>query len=265
MSEPDPWSRIRRFTPARVALGRAGAALPTREVLRFGLAHAQARDAVHAAVDIAALEAGLAAQGSPTFRVESAAPDRVTYLARPDLGRRLSERAREALSGETWPGCDLAIVLADGLSATAIDRHAVALVATLLPRLAVDPRRSALPIVLATQARVALGDEIGQIVRARLVLVLIGERPGLSAPDGIGAYLTLDPKPGRHDAERNCVSNIRPEGLPLDLAAAKIAWLVGQALHRGITGVALKDESDALLLDGAAQTATGALIAGAGS
>lgn len=248
MSSPDPWSRVRLFTPARVALGRAGAALPTEEVLRFGLAHAQARDAVHASVDLEALAAGIASLGLAALRVESAAPDRAVYLARPDLGRRLSDRSRGLLADVAPAGTDLAIVVADGLSATAIDRHAAALLGRLLPRLAAAGLRSP-AVALASQARVALGDEIGERLGARLVLVLIGERPGLSAPDGIGAYLTLAPKPGRTDAERNCVSNIRPEGLPFEAAASKIAWLAGQALRRGLTGVGLKDESDALLMD----------------
>ena len=242
---------MRRFTPARVALGRAGHALPTAEVLRFALAHARARDAVHAVLDLDVVERGMTGLGLAVQRVESAAPDRVTYLARPNLGRRLSDRSRSALDELNAGRHELAIVVADGLSSIAVARNAVPLLAALTPWLeAAGIERPAL--ILATQARVALGDEIGERLGARMVLMLIGERPGLSAPDGLGAYLTFAPRRGRTDAERNCVSNIRPEGLPIELAAFKIAWLIGEALRRELTGVALKDESDGPLVDGRA-------------
>jgi len=242
----DPWTALRRFTPARLALGRAGASLPTREVLRFAAAHAQARDAVHAPFDAAAVARRIEALGLRTLDVASACPDRDTYLRRPDLGRRLSDESGDRLAAEAPSRPDLAIVVADGLSATAVSAHAGPLIGALLARL--KPRPSLAPVAVARQARVALGDAIGAALGARSVLVLIGERPGLSSPDSLGAYLTFDPRPGRTDAERNCVSNIRPEGLAYDAAARKLAWLVAEAFRRRLTGVALKDESDGALL-----------------
>ena len=246
-----PWAHVRRFTPARVALGRTGSALPTREVLQFALAHAQARDAVHVALDAARLATDIGAAGFATFAVESAAPDRATYLARPDLGRRLSDQARLRLEGLGSPGFDVVFVVADGLSAPAVNAHAAPCLAALVPWIAASGLSFG-PVVLATQARVALGDATGAILRAGIVVVLIGERPGLSAPDSLGAYLTFAPQIGRRDAERNCISNIRPAGLGYSLAAFKLAWLIEQALARSITGIALKDDSDALLVDGSA-------------
>ena len=245
---PD-WSRLRRLTPARVAIGRAGHGVPTREALRFALAHAQARDAVHVALDLDRLEAEIRREGFASLRVHSAAPDRDTYLARPDLGRRLAASSRERLRDLGVPKIDLALVVADGLSAPAVASHVAPCLAALKPLLT----RAGLatgPVVLASQARVALGDEIGGLLRSRAVLVLIGERPGLSAPDSLGAYLTFGPRPGLTDADRNCVSNIRPAGLSYGQAASRLAWLVDQALRRSLTGVNLKDESDAALLEG---------------
>ena len=238
---PDPWTHLAGLTPARLALGRSGASLPTREVLKLGLAHAQARDAVHAAMAGDRLAADLAVLGHASLNVESAAPDRATYLRRPDFGRRLSARSRALLSEARSSGADVAIVVADGLSASAVDLNAAAVIAALLPRLAA---RSLAPIVLAHQARVALGDEVGTLLGARLVVMLIGERPGLSAADSLGAYLTFAPRVGLTDAARNCVSNIRAGGLVPAAAAAKIAWLVDQAFALSLTGVALKDGSD---------------------
>jgi ethanolamine ammonia-lyase small subunit len=268
MTSPDPWSELRRHTAARIALGRAGASLPTAEWLRFALAHAQARDAVHLPFDDEALAQALAGHGFQTLRLESAAADRATYLRRPDLGRRLAEADRARLqalaagaaaaapagsstdgaehAGAAGPGPDLAIVVGDGLSARAVHEQAAPLLAALLPRLAAQGLTLA-PLVIAQQARVALGDDVGAALGARAVLVLIGERPGLSSPDSLGAYLTWAPRPGRSDAERNCVSNIRPAGLPHAEAARKIAWLLGAARRLGATGVALKDESDGTL------------------
>lgn len=244
-AEPGPadlLAALRRFTPARIGLGRAGAGLPTREVLAFGLAHARARDAVHAALDAPSLEAALRALGLRPAVVRSAAPDRATYLARPDLGRALDPGDVARLAPPAGPPPALAVVVADGLSARAAQRHAGPLLAALFDR---SPARWAgAPAVIALQGRVAIGDAIGARLGARLVLMLIGERPGLSAPDSLGAYLTFAPRPGRTDAERNCVSNVRPEGLPYPEAARRIDWLAAAALARGGTGVALKDESD---------------------
>jgi ethanolamine ammonia-lyase small subunit len=246
MTADDPWTILRRFTPARLALGRAGASLPTREVLRFALAHAKARDAVHAYFPAAEIARLIEALGLRSIEVASAAPDRATFLRRPDLGRRLSEESHARLAAEPVSRPDLAVVIADGLSATAVGAHAVPLVAGLLK--AMRPRLSLAPVAVASQARVALGDEVGAALGARSVLVLIGERPGLSSPDSLGAYLTFDPRSGRTDAERNCVSNIRPEGLAYPVAAGKLAWLISEAFRRRLTGVALKDESDGALL-----------------
>jgi ethanolamine ammonia-lyase small subunit len=244
--QPDRWHALAAFTPARIALGRTGGSLPTDQVLAFALAHAQARDAVHAALDAAPVAAAVAALGFATVQVESAAPDRASYLRRPDWGRLLSARSRAALSAAP---CDLAFVIADGLSATAVHRHAVPLLAALQPWIA-QAGWTVGPVAIAHQARVALGDEVGARIGARLMVLLIGERPGLSSPDSLGAYLTYAPQPGRTDAERNCVSNIRPEGLSYDLAAFKLAWLARHALHHALTGVALKDTSVPLLPPG---------------
>jgi ethanolamine ammonia-lyase small subunit len=241
MAAPDPWSTLRGFTSARIALGRAGASLPTAEWLRFAQAHALARDAVHEALDAGHLLEGLRAAAFETERVDSAAPDRATYLRRPDLGRRLSPASAARLRSETKPG--LAVVLADGLSARATQTHALPLLLALRPRLEAQGQAIG-TVAVATQARVALGDDVGQRLNAAAVLVLIGERPGLSSPDSLGAYLTWAPRVGRSDAERNCVSNIRPEGLSVEAAAHKIAWLLHAARALGATGVALKDRSD---------------------
>ncbi len=215
-------------------------------MLGFALAHAQARDAVHAALDEAAVAAAVQALGFAAVQVESAAPDRASYLRRPDWGRVLSARSRAVLARDP---CDLAIVVADGLSATAVHRHAVKLLAALQPAIA-RHGWSVGPVAIARQARVALGDEVGALLGARLVVLLVGERPGLSAPDSLGVYLTYAPAPGRRDAERNCISNIRAEGLSIGLAAFKTAWLVREALLRQLTGVALKDASAPVLEGG---------------
>ncbi|WP_333671656.1 ethanolamine ammonia-lyase subunit EutC [Elioraea tepidiphila] len=234
----EPLARLRRFTTARVALGRAGNALPTAAHLDFVEAHAMARDAVHAVLDVDALAAELAALGLPVTAVRSRAPDRHTYLVRPDLGRTLDAAAAARL---TRSDPALALVIADGLSATAVQRHTAPFLAEALPRLA-RIGVAAGPAVIASQARVALGDAIGARLGAEAVAVLIGERPGLSAPDSLGLYLTWNPRPGRTDAERNCISNIRPAGQPYAAAADTLAWLVGEMRRRRLTGVALKDE-----------------------
>jgi ethanolamine ammonia-lyase small subunit len=247
---PDPWDALRRHTPARIALGRSGGSLPTAEVLRFGAAHARARDAVHLPLDSAALARELADAGWPPMQVASQAATRQDYLRRPDWGRRLRpEHAAQLRAAATGP-VDLVLVLGDGLSALAVQRHALAVVHALHLALHADGAAppSWGPLVLATQARVALADEVGAALQARVALILLGERPGLSAADSLGAYLTWQPQPGRTDAERNCVSNIRPEGLAPALAGARIAWLLRQALRRRLSGVALKDDSATELL-----------------
>ena len=231
-----PFRALRALTPARLGLGRAGSGVPTAELLGFGLAHARARDAVHRALDVETVAAGLRALGLSPAVVHSAAPDRETYLRRPDLGRRLAD-------GEVIPKCghDIGLVVADGLSALAVERHAVPLISALI---ALAPQRWAgVGCAVALQGRVALGDGIGAAMGAKLVVVLIGERPGLSSPDSLGAYLTWAPRVGRVDAERNCVSNIRPQGLGYEAAARRVDWLAAAGLARGLTGVGLRDES----------------------
>ena len=246
---PNPWQDWRQATPARLALGRAGSGMPTDETLRFGWAHALARDAIHAALDVDALATQLGEDGWTVARARSRAADRTSYLRRPDLGRQLDPQDAEALRAlPRDAACDLAVVIGDGLSSLAIERQARPLLQALKPLLPGDLVLA--PVVIATQARVALADEVGEIFGARLAVILIGERPGLSSPDSLGIYLTHAPRRGGNDAERNCISNVRPEGLAPALAAAKLAWLVREALRRGLTGVDLKDESDLAVLDG---------------
>ena len=233
------FARLRAATPARIGLGRSGVSIATRDHLAFELAHAQARDAVHDALDVEALARGLRALSPDVVRVTSEAADRETYLSRPDLGRRL-DVSRERLA-DCARGCDIAFVVADGLSARAVATHAVPVLSTLLP-ICVGQGLTVGPLVIVEQGRVAIGDEIGAMLDARIVCVLIGERPGLSSPDSLGIYLTLAPAPGRTDAERNCISNIRADGMSYDEAAGRCAWLIAEALRRGVTGVALKDD-----------------------
>jgi ethanolamine ammonia-lyase small subunit len=234
----NPLSKLRSLTPARIGIGRAGSGLPTAELLGFGLAHARARDAVHAQLDVEGVASAFRSMNLPVQIVASQAPDRATYLRRPDLGRRLSNEMQLNKTPK-----QIAVAVVDGLSALAVERHAVPLIRALV---ALAPQRWAgAPTVVALQGRVALGDEIGERLGAQLVVVLIGERPGLSSPDSLGAYLTYAPRVGRTDAERNCVSNIRPQGLGYEAAARRIDWLAAAALARGLTGVALKDESAA--------------------
>nr|WP_295825485.1 ethanolamine ammonia-lyase subunit EutC [uncultured Azospirillum sp.] len=237
-TQKDPWARFRSATRARIALGRSGDALPTKALLEFQLAHARARDAVHSAVDFDRLAADL----SPleTIRVHSAASDRPTYLRRPDLGRRLDPASAAALPAGEW---DLLFVIADGLSAAAVQVNAAPLVHACVARLG---HLRIGPVVLAGQARVALGDEVAAAMGARLVALLVGERPGLSAAESLGAYLTWDPKPGRADSERNCISNIHADGLSIQTAADKLCWLATEAARLKLTGVALKEDAPSL-------------------
>jgi ethanolamine ammonia-lyase small subunit len=229
------WQRFKGVTQARIALGRAGDALPTQRLLEFSYAHAQARDAVSAGVDFAALAADL--KPCESLAVRSAAPDRPTYLRRPDLGRRLSPESVACLPSGPY---DAVFVIADGLSASAITSHAVPMFKAALALLA-DWHVG--PVILAEQARVALGDEIGERMHAQMVIVCIGERPGLSVPNSLGVYLTYDPRVGRPDSERNCLSNIHADGLSYPTAAAKLAWLMTQARSLRLTGVALKEDA----------------------
>lgn len=241
-----PWAVLKTFTDARVAQGRAGTSLPTRELLAFTQAHAAARDAVQGAADFAGLRATLGGRGEEVLEVRSRAPDRATYLRRPDLGRALHPESRAALEAVRSPvppdiAPDIAIVIADGLSAGALAQVPDVLGA-LLPALR-GAGFTLAPLVFASQARVALGDHVALALGARLVLVLIGERPGLSSPDSLSAYLTFSPQPLTPDSARNCVSNIRPAGLEARVAAWRLLHLISGALRRGLSGVALKDES----------------------
>lgn len=240
----DPWDALRRMTAARIALGRAGGSLPTREWLDFKAAHAAARDAVHFEFDAEALAGQLRVLSRDVIVVDTAAVDRRTYLERPDLGRQLSDRSRAALSAQRpAKPHDLAIIVSDGLSAIAAQRHAAPLLEELVPRLREETESWSLaPIVVARFGRVALQDEIGELLGAGMALILLGERPGLGSPDSLGAYLIHHPRIGNTDANRNCVSNIRPDGLSYMAAADTLAYLLGEARRRKISGVQLKDE-----------------------
>jgi len=245
----DPWANLRQLTAARIALGRAGGSLPTAPQLEFQLAHARARDAVQLVFDAEGTQRRLQESGRTVQRVHSEAESRSVYLRRPDLGRRLDDPSRSALAkfaaGE-GRGFDAAFVVADGLSPLAIHRHAVAVLDLIWQALTQAGWRLA-PVVVAEQSRVALGDEIGALLGAEQVAMLIGERPGLSAADSLGIYLTYAPRPGRTDAERNCISNIRPAGLRYEEAARALVQLMTRARRLRLTGVGLKDESDGVL------------------
>ncbi len=256
----NPWLALRQFTGARIALGRAGVSQPTQPHLAFQLDHARARDAVHLALDASPLAGQLDLLGvsnnpipntrSRCLTLHSAAPDRLTYLQRPDLGRRLDEASQTLLRATVDPAkpassrpYDVALVVVDGLSALAIEHNAAPFLRTLLPLLAAQ-HWSVAPICIALQGRVAIGDEVGELLGAKSVVVLIGERPGLSSPDSMGLYMTWMPQVGLTDASRNCISNVRPAGLSLDVAAHKLHGLLLQAHQRQLSGVALKDQAD---------------------
>jgi ethanolamine ammonia-lyase small subunit len=254
----DPWQQLRRLTTARIALGRAGGSLPTSELLEFRLAHARARDAVHAPFDAAALAARLRSLETEVICLESAAKTQADFLRRPDLGRKLAESSRARLAahradqGSSQP--DLAIIVSDGLSSLAATEHVPPLLATLVPMLR-QSHRTLAPLIVVTHGRVALQDEIGELLRARLSLMLLGERPGLGAADSLGAYFTYAPRLGLRDAARNCVSNIRAAGLSPSDAAQKLFYLITQSFRRGLSGVDLKDETPALEAERTGQAA----------
>ena len=244
----DPWTQLKGFTRARIALGRVGSSLPTKEVLDFGLAHAMARDAVHLALDTEALQLALEGQGNQVVQVQSKAVDRASYLLRPDYGRKLDDASVAQLEDmKSASGIDFLVVVGDGLSSLAVERHVQPLLAEIRKVTPVEWTTG--PVVIASQARVAIADEIGEIMGARMVVMLIGERPGLSSPDSLGIYLTYNPKAGLSDADRNCISNVRPEGLNYAAAAKKMMWLAKESMRLKVSGVALKDESDVLELD----------------
>jgi ethanolamine ammonia-lyase small subunit len=233
--------KLRAYTNARVGLRRAGTSLATSELLDMALCLAEARDAVHAGLSVVSLRAQVTERRLQALSVRSAAHDRAEYLRRPDLGRQLSSASRALLEqARPEPGA-LLIIIADGLSAIAVERHAMPVLDSLLPLLGEGWQIG--PVVIAEQARVAIGDEIGQLLKATVTLLVIGERPGLSSPDSLGAYITWAPRVGRTDADRNCISNIRPEGLDYAPAAGKIAGYLNEARRLQLSGVALKEDA----------------------
>jgi ethanolamine ammonia-lyase small subunit len=242
----NPWSKLRQYTPARIALGRSGTSLPTKPHLEFQMAHARARNAVHHELDVAKLKDSLDGRGLEVLLVHSAAGDRPVYLQRPDKGRRLDAEGGAALAARPKPGkpYDVVFVIGDGLSALAIEENATAFLDIMLPKLK-EHGWSVAPIVIVKEARVAAGDEVGELLGAQMVVVLIGERPGLSSPDSMGIYLTFGPRVGMTDESRNCISNVRREGLSYAGAAHKLGYLMTEARSRQLSGVNLKDEADA--------------------
>ncbi|KDD70757.1 ethanolamine ammonia-lyase small subunit [Pseudomonas mandelii PD30] len=247
----NPLLELRRLTPARIALGRTGTSMPTSAQLDFQYAHAQARDAVHLPFDHAGLSSQLAERGRASLLLHSAATDRNSYLQRPDLGRKLSDESAQALRDYALAnpgGVDLAIVVADGLSALAVHRHTLPFLARIEEQI-VNDGWSVSPVILVEQGRVAVADEIGELVGARMVVILIGERPGLSSPDSLGLYFTYNPKVGLTDAYRNCISNVRLEGLSYGMAAHRLLYLMREACRRQLSGVNLKDEAQVLTLE----------------
>ncbi len=244
---PNPWSLLRRYTSARIALGRSGISLPTKPHLEFQLAHARARNAVHHQLNIQALQEVLQSRGYETMALCSSASSRPVYLQRPDKGRRLDPDSRASLERRPRPSkpYDVVFVIGDGLSALAIEENAAAFLDVMLPTLARSEWKVA-PLVIVEQARVAVGDEVGELLDAEMVVVLIGERPGLSSPDSMGIYMTLKPRCGLTDESRNCISNVRPDGLSYEGAAHKLHYLMSEARRRGMSGVHLKDEAESL-------------------
>lgn len=241
--EQDPWHGLRKFTNARIALGRTGVSIPTKENLQFKIAHAFARDAVFAVMDVGALQDGLE-ELHPFMSLHSQAADRHQYVQRPDLGRKLNEASIDYVS--SFAGTyDVCINVADGLSATAINHHALPLLSILIPKLK-DAVYRLSPVCLIEQGRVAISDETGMSIGARVSLILIGERPGLSSPDSMGAYLTYEPAIGNTDEKRNCISNIGPGGLHYEAAADKLLYLISESLRLQLSGVQLKDNSGLL-------------------
>jgi len=237
----DPWIELRRFTQARIALGRTGHAVPTQALLDFQLAHAEARDAVHFPWDIDAFAGQVRELGEKVLRLDTPVSSRSEYLRRPDLGRVLTEASRTRLENLKAGATDVALIVTNGLSSTAVERHGMALLQAIVEGFRAR-QISIAPVALVANGRVALADDIGSLLAARVAIIIVGERPGLSAADSLGLYLTHAPRPGNTDAERNCISNVRPpEGLGYAAAAAKLLYLTGEALRRGISGVALKD------------------------
>ncbi len=246
-AQPDDWQFLRTYTPARIAPGRAGHSLPTRALLDFNLDHARARDAVHSALNVESFSEKLRVLHPEVFCLKTKAKTRQEYLLRPDFGRTLSEESGESLHAFDFPASTIGIVVADGLSAQAVENHAVPLLEKILPACR-EWGWTLAPLCLVEQGRVAVADEIGALLHAEMTVILLGERPGLSSPDSLGAYLTYAPRPGLTDDSRNCVSNIRAEGMSYELAAAKLLWLLSEMKTRRLGGVDLKDEMPSRLL-----------------
>ncbi|WP_419708387.1 ethanolamine ammonia-lyase subunit EutC [Pseudomonas sp. NFX224] len=247
----NPWLELRRLTPARIALGRTGTSMPTRAQLDFQYAHAQARDAVYLPFDHPALRSQLAERGHESVLLHSAAIDRNSYLQRPDLGRKLNVESAQVLrdyASANPGGVDLVIVVADGLSALAVHRHTLPFLARLEEQVRAENWTVA-PVILVEQGRVAVADEVGELLGAKMTVILIGERPGLSSPDSLGLYFTYNPKVGLTDAYRNCISNVRLEGLSYGMAAHRLLYLMREACRRQLSGVSLKDEAQVQTLE----------------
>jgi ethanolamine ammonia-lyase small subunit len=242
--ENDAWQSLKSFTSARIALGRTGVAVPLQEALGFKMAHAHARDAVYSELNEVALIEGLQEFQLPIFSLQSRAANRQEYLQRPDFGRQLNAFSKEQLKDENDPK-DVALMVADGLSATAINNHAVPLLQILIP-LILDSGFSLAPLSILHQGRVAISDEVGFLLKSKFSVILIGERPGLSSPDSMGAYLTYNPKVGLTDESRNCISNIRLEGLSYQGAAEKILYFIRESFRLQYSGVGLKDNAGLL-------------------
>lgn len=257
----DPWRQLRALTPARIALGRAGTSLPTVAQLDFQYAHAQARDAVHLPLDVAGLRELIHAQGHATQALHSSAADRNTYLQRPDLGRRLDAASVQQLKALGSSGFDLSVVIADGLSSLAVQRHAPPMLQR-ISELAAAEGWSLAPIAVVEQGRVAVADEVAELLGARMVVIMIGERPGLSSPDSLGLYFTYAPRVGLNDASRNCISNVRLEGLSYAMAAHKLLYLMREACVRQLSGVNLKDEAQIPVLEGGSGAGPGNFLCG---
>jgi ethanolamine ammonia-lyase small subunit len=240
----DPLNPLKEFTAARIAIGRAGVSIPTKQSLEFNLAHAHARDAVYSILDVDRLSDELKQFELPMLHLHSKAENRAQYLKRPDLGRKLKKSSTHKLEDNAG-NYDVVIIIADGLSATAVNEHVVSVIQKLIPLLSAAKLKLA-PICLIEQGRVASGDKIAHLLNAKLSVMLIGERPGLSAADSIGAYLTYNPKPGLTDESRNCISNVRPHGLKPKPAAEKIFYLIQEAFRLKLSGVVLKDNQGLL-------------------
>ena len=239
----DSWQHLKNHTPARIAIGRVGQSIPTQEVLNFGLSHALAKDAIYTELDVDSIASKLTEKGYSSVELKSLADSKKDYLMNPNLGRRLNEKSKKLLHGQSMKENSIALIFADGLSATAIHNHAIHLLLELDLYFKEHSIFSLSPILLSRYSRVALGDEIGEKLNCIASLIFIGERPGLSSPDSLGVYITWLPKVGRLESERNCISNIRQEGLSYKLAAYKIFWILQRAKQLNATGVVLKDES----------------------